>query len=260
MRRSPLLFLLFAAACRSPSVEAAPAPLPSSSPPRPSSSPSSTPPPSSSPGPSSTPPPPSRPYSVAALGDSLTDTNVNGGKYLKELSRLCPQSRFVSFGKGGDMVNQMRRRFVADVFGGAPAGTAGFTHLIVFGGVNDLYSDLTAGRTVEKISRDLSTIYQDARCRGLKVVAVTVAPWGGFTRYFNPSRAAATTALNTWILAQRGTRVDFAVDAHPLLSCGDPDFLCPDYAKPYKDGLHFGPQGHKKLAEALHKEAFADCL
>jgi lysophospholipase L1-like esterase len=158
------------------------------------------------------------------------------------------------------MVNQMRRRFASEVFGGAPTGSAGFTHLIVFGGVNDLYSDLTAGRTVEKITRDLSAIYLDARSRGVEVVAVTVAPWGGFTRYFNASRRESTSALNSWILAQRGTSVGFAVDAHPLLSCGDPDFLCPDYAKPYKDGLHFGAQGHKKLAEALHRQVFANCL
>jgi lysophospholipase L1-like esterase len=158
------------------------------------------------------------------------------------------------------MVNQMRRRVVSEVFGGAPTGSAGFTHLIVFGGVNDLYSDLTAGRTVEKITRDLSAIYLDARSRGVEVVAVTVTPWGGFTRYFNASRRESTSALNRWILAQRGTRVGFAVDAHPLLSCGDADFLCPDYAEPYKDGLHFGAQGHRKLAEALHREVFANCL
>ena len=48
------------------------------------------------------------------------------------------------------MVNQMRRRFDDDVFGpGKPA----YTHVIVFGGVNDLYSDLTAGRTPALIER-----------------------------------------------------------------------------------------------------------
>ena len=36
------------------------------------------------------------------------------------------------YGKGGDMVNQMRRRFAASGNG------AGYSHVIVFGGVNDL--------------------------------------------------------------------------------------------------------------------------
>jgi lysophospholipase L1-like esterase len=200
-----------------------------------------------------------RTYVVAALGDSLTDQKVAGGGYLKRLGELCPESRFVSFGKGGDMVNQMRRRFVHDVFEGAPDGNDGFTHLIVFGGVNDLYSDLTAGRTVPKISADLSAIYAEGHRRGVEVVAVTVTPWGGFKKYFNETRSAATGVLNRWIMAQRGTGADFVVDAFPLLSCGDRDFLCEAYARPFKDGLHFGKEGHARLGDALHREVFADC-
>ncbi|HEX7624322.1 MAG TPA: hypothetical protein VF400_12175, partial [Anaeromyxobacteraceae bacterium] len=73
-------------------------------------------------------------------------------------------------------------------------------------------------------------------------------------------RAATTAELNRWILAQpaAGT-VDFAVDAFPLLSCGSPDSLCDAYAKPFKDGLHFGPEGHRRIAEALFRDVFADC-
>jgi lysophospholipase L1-like esterase len=201
-----------------------------------------------------------RRYAVAALGDSITDPRSGGGGYLRRLGEHCPGSRFVSFGKGGDMVNQMRRRFVQEMFDGSPTDPAGFTHLLVFGGVNDLYSDLSAGRTVEKISTDLRSIYATGRSHGLAVVAVTVAPWGGYKKYFNAARSAATGALNRWILAQRGTAVDFVVDAFPLLSCGDRDFLCAEYEKPFTDGLHFGREGHRRLGDALYHEVFADCL
>jgi lysophospholipase L1-like esterase len=201
-----------------------------------------------------------RRYVVAALGDSITDPRSGGGGYLRRLGELCPGSRFVSFGKGGDMVNQMRRRFVQEMFDGSPTDPAGFTHLLVFGGVNDLYSDLSAGRTVEKISTDLRSIYATGKSHGLAVVAVTVAPWGGYKKYFNATRSAATGALNRWILAQRGTAVDSVVDAFPLLSCGNPEFLCADYEKPFTDGLHFGREGHRRLGDALHREVFADCL
>jgi lysophospholipase L1-like esterase len=201
--------------------------------------------------------PPKAPVVVAAMGDSLTDARSHGGKFLDLLRQRCPKSQFDNYGKGGQMVNQMRHRFDDDVFGpGKPA----YTHVIVFGGVNDLYSDLTAGRTPALIERDLAFMYQEARRHGAKVVAVTVAPWGGFTRYFNASRLAATLEVNRWILAQRdaGT-VDAVIDAYSLLSCGDPTVLCPAFTAPFKDGLHFGGEGHERLGEAMFAQVFSGC-
>ena len=202
-------------------------------------------------------PPPRKPVSVAAMGDSLTDARSNGGKFLTFLQQRCPKSRFDNYGKGGQMVNQMRRRFADDLFGpGKPA----YTHVIIFGGVNDLYSDLTAGRTPAKIEADLTLMYQEARRHGTKIVALTVAPWGGFHAYYNASRGAATLELNRWITAQRNAgAVDSVIDAYGLLSCGDSERLCPRYAVPFKDGLHFGEEGHKKLGEALFDKVFSSC-
>jgi lysophospholipase L1-like esterase len=197
------------------------------------------------------------PVVVAAMGDSLTDVKVGGGKYLDVLRRRCPRSRFDSYGKGGEMVNQMRARFANDIFG---AGKPPYTHVIVFGGVNDLYSDQTAGRTPAKIERDLTAMYQVAHQHGAKVVAITVAPWGGFKRYFNQSRLAATMETNRWIVAQRDAgAIEAAVDSYPLLSCGDPDVLCARWTAPFNDGLHFGAEGHEKLGEQLYTQVFANC-
>jgi lysophospholipase L1-like esterase len=203
------------------------------------------------------PPSAKAPVIVAAMGDSLTDPRSGGGKYLDVLRKACPMSHFDSYGIGGQMVNQMRHRFDDDVFGpGKPA----YTHVIVFGGVNDLYSDLTAGRTPALIERDLTAMYQSAHKHGAKVVALTVTPWGGFTRYFNASRLATTLDLNRWILAQREAgAVDGTVDAYGLLSCGDPTVLCPAYLGQFHDGLHFGAEGHQKLGEALLAQVFSSC-
>jgi lysophospholipase L1-like esterase len=202
-------------------------------------------------------PPAKVPVVVAAIGDSLTDARSNGGKYLDFLRERCPKSRFDNFGKGGQMVNQMRRRFGAEIFG---AGRPAYTHVIVFGGVNDLYSDLTAHRTPRLVERDLAAMYEEARRHGAKVIAITVAPWGGFTQYFNNSRSAATLEVNRWILAQRDAgAVDAVVDAYRILSCGTPWVLCAKYTPPFKDGLHFGPEGHRKLGEALFDQAFSGC-
>jgi lysophospholipase L1-like esterase len=197
------------------------------------------------------------PAVVAAIGDSLTDPRARGGKYLDVLRARCPRSRFDSYGVGGQMVNQMRRRFDDDLF---TPGKPAYTHVIVFGGVNDLYSDLTAGRTPALIEKDLAFMYDDAHQHGAKVVAMTVAPWGGFTRYFNAPRGRATLEVNRWILSQRASGgVDAVVDAHALLSCGDPATLCPRYTPPFHDGIHFGDEGHRVLGEALLAEAFSRC-
>jgi lysophospholipase L1-like esterase len=187
----------------------------------------------------------------------LTDFRVHGGRFVRYLEQRCPGSRFENFAKGGAMVNQMRRHLADNVLS-EPAGT--FTHVIVFGGVNDLYSDETAGRTNDKIERDLSAIYAASRAHGARVVAVTVAPWGGFSRYFTPHRAETTRSLDAWIQGERANgNVDVVVDAFSLLSCGDPDRLCPRYERAHSDGLHFGDGGHEALGEALYRAEFESC-
>lgn len=197
---------------------------------------------------------------VAAIGDSLTDAKSHGGGYLDHLRKKCPKSRFDNYGKGGQMVNQMRKRFATDVLGEGVPDKPAYTHVLVFGGVNDLYSDDTAGRTPEKIEGDLLRMYKAAKGKGMRVVALTIAPWGGFKKYFTPHRKKTTAEVNKWIGAQVAAKnVDHVVDAFALLSCGDADKLCPKYAEPFKDGLHFGAAGHEVLGKALYDKVFADC-
>lgn len=197
------------------------------------------------------------PCRVALIGDSLTDFRSGGGGYVRFLEQRCPESTFSNFAKGGTMVNQMRARQLPSV---ADPSVSRFTHLVVFGGVNDLYSDETAGRTPAKIQRDLTAMYAAGKRRGLRVVALTVAPWGGFSRYFNERRSAATRELNAWILDQPSTQaVDVAVDAFTLLSCGDPERICPRFEPPFRDGLHVGTLGQEALGQALYEAEFSTC-
>lgn len=66
------------------------------------------------------------PYVVHAMGDSLTDARSGGGKFLDILRQRCPQSRFDNYGKGGEMVSQMRRRFADDLFAPGKLTLVGF--------------------------------------------------------------------------------------------------------------------------------------
>jgi lysophospholipase L1-like esterase len=195
-----------------------------------------------------------RPRRVAALGDSLTDSRSGGGGYLEVLRERC-KLEVDNFGRGGDMVNQMRRRFEREILPRASEYGA----LIVFGGVNDLYSDQTAGRTVSKIQDDLRAIYEQAKASGLSVIAITVAPWGGFTRYWNERRGRATLELNAWISSQVGASLTQVVDAHTLLACEPPERLCVEYERKPKDGLHFNQEAQRRLGDALVAAAFSSC-
>lgn len=127
-----------------------------------------------------------------------------------------------------------------------------YSHFIVFGGVNDLYSDKTAKRTLSKIERDLTAIYALGHANHAAVVAVGVAPWGGFRKWFTEERGANMAQLNEWIRQQKAAGiVDVFVDSVTELTCGNARELCPELAKPFHDGLHFGPAGHRKLGVAI---------
>jgi lysophospholipase L1-like esterase len=192
---------------------------------------------------------------VIVVGDSLSDPHVGGGGYLTQALAACPKAPIENLAKGGFMVNQMRRKLEREV----RAGLGPATHMVVFGGVNDVYSDETAGRLPHKIISDLSAIYALGRGLGARVIAVTISPWGGFSRYYSPKRGRATDEVNSWIRKQvEAGNVAVAVDSTRALSCGDPERLCPDYEPPFHDGLHFGPNGHRALGRSL-APAFADC-
>jgi lysophospholipase L1-like esterase len=193
---------------------------------------------------------------VLVLGDSITDEAVGGGGFVKMLRKACPGASFDNRAKGGFMVNQIKKRLETEVL----PENGRYSHAIVFGGVNDLYSDETANRTLARIEGDLTRIYQELTQHQIDVVAITVTPWGGFSKWFTPRRGDNTKLLNTWILAQpaAGT-IASAVDAYPLLSCGDPERLCPELALPHKDGLHFGKAGQERLGQALLDGPFQSC-
>ena len=199
-----------------------------------------------------------RTYVVAAMGDSLTDPKSHGGKYLELLHSRCPKSRFDSFGKGGNMVNQMRKRFARDVFGEGTGETRpSYTHVIVLGGIGDILSNETAKRTAKQIEADLTSMYEMTRAHGAKVIALSLPPWGGAKAY-DGARHAMTLEVNRFVLEQpaKGT-VDFAIDLYPLLSCGDSKKLCDAYA--WNDHLHWAPKGHEVVGEALLSAVFSDC-
>jgi lysophospholipase L1-like esterase len=201
---------------------------------------------------------PSRRYIVAAIGDSLTDTRVGGGRYMKHLARLCPASRFDTYGIGGQQTVDMRARFDDDVFGaGRKDPKVQYTHLIILGGVNDLYGGTVGAARIARIEAQLGAMYAAARARNVAVIALTVPPWG---HAGGAHDLAVTATLNGWIVdrAKSGEIAD-AVDLSPLVACGKSQTLCVPYRKTYDDQVHWNDDGHAVVAAAIHRAAFADC-
>jgi hypothetical protein len=191
-------------------------------------------------------------YRVAAIGDSLTDTRVGGGRYLDALRRKCPESRFDAYGVGGQQTLHMRWRFTRDVL------SKRYTDVIVLGGVNDLSARAINYASTTQARKNLSYMYESAHKKGLRVIALTVPPWGRLK--FGDRRGDATLELNRWILEQEKSGVvDVAIDIQPMLACGDPLNLCMSYRRYPQDAIHWSQSGHDVVAAALAKEAFVDC-
>ncbi|MGE0322432.1 MAG: SGNH/GDSL hydrolase family protein [Polyangiaceae bacterium] len=204
-------------------------------------------------------------YVVAAVGDSLTDTRVGGGRYLNYLSQRCPESRFDAYGVGGQRTEHMRWRFLHDVFGvGAARKPPAYTHVIVLGGINDLSAGSLSDTRTGRIRDNLRYMYREAHERGLEVVAVEVPPWG-LLRGVRDARVQATLDLNSWIASRPGHgEAEYAVDLGPVLRCDErpgvaPGDLCPSYRRFPTDRIHWNAAGHKRVAEVLYQSVFSDC-
>lgn len=206
-------------------------------------------------------PPAKRRYVVAALGDSLTDTRVGGGRYMAMLAKRCPESRFDAYGVGGQQTRHLRWRLTQDLFGeglsGAAAKKPPYTHVVLLGGVNDLSGGVVDDARLAKTKEHLGWMYKTARERGVSVVALTVPPWGGVRGEHD---RAVTADINGWIKEQ-GTRgaVDHVVDVHPLLACGPNESLCEPLRRVPRDPIHWGEEGHALVADALFRGVFSDC-
>jgi hypothetical protein len=201
-----------------------------------------------------------RRYVVAAVGDSLTDPRAGGGRYMTELAQRCPESRFDTYGVGGQRTDHMRWRFAHDVLGHASRRPPPrYTHVIVLGGVNDVLSASIHHAPIGRTQRNLSYMYRLAQRHGIETIAVTIPPWGRLAGVAD-ARVKATDALNRWIVERAGQGdVKFAVDVSPALACGDSRELCPTKRRFHGDLVHWNRAGHRAVADLLHRQVFADC-
>lgn len=122
-----------------------------------------------------------------------------------------------------------------------------YTALMIMGGVNDLASN----RGAQYVKDNLDWIYSQAQSNGMKVIAISILPWG-CSSYSSPEKMAMTKEINAWI--KTNSKVDYFIDAYEEFNQGN-DCLRDIYGG-NNDTVHPNAAGHKKLAEMINNKAF----
>lgn len=186
---------------------------------------------------------------VVTLGDSISVDPPGSDLYNHYPSLLKSRynvSTSDSFAVGGSQTGSspspykgMRLQYTEDVVG------KGYDLLIIMGGVNDVASGVSSSVT----ETNLDWIYTQAKSAGLKVVAISILPWGCFSSS-SPAKMAITKDINAWI--KTNANVDYFIDAYEEFNRGD-DCLKEIYNL---DKIHVNGVGHEKLAEMIFSQVF----
>ncbi len=211
------------------------------------------------------------PGTVVALGDSITDgqgsTAGANRRWPDVLARrfqaqhALPRYGVINSGIAGNRV--VTDRYPGDGVSADVSGVSAQHRLerdvlarpsvrtvVLFEGVNDVRT----GTPAHEVVAGLRSLARRAHERGLRVVAATIAPCGGF-----PDCTAAVeerrTAVNAALRA-RGADVDAVLDFDAVLrDPRHPQRLLPAYDS--GDHLHPGDAGMRALGESVHLRALA---
>ncbi|MEU8625045.1 FG-GAP-like repeat-containing protein [Streptomyces sp. NPDC048669] len=195
---------------------------------------------------------------TVTLGDSQTDgahSTLDANRrwpdlYAQDVNREGQVTGVVNAGLSGnrlltDRADQSgpsaQTRLERDVF-----AQAGVRTLVLYEGVNDIALDNASAAAVEQGIRSIAA---RARARGIRVVAATIPPFGGYSGY-SDAKDTVRQQVNAYIRASSDVdgRTDFD------LATRDPDMpgqLRADYFTVGDDHLHFNDAGSQKLADTL---------
>jgi lysophospholipase L1-like esterase/peptidoglycan/xylan/chitin deacetylase (PgdA/CDA1 family) len=202
--------------------------------------------------------------SVAILGDSITDgrgSTTNGNDRWPDMLMRRIQANAGTRGMGvlnhGIGGNRLLRhglgpsalaRFDWDV-----VAQTGVRWLIVFEGVNDIGSRLSAEKTNQSwaTADDIIAAFKQmilrAHTHGIKVYGATTTPFGG-SFYDSPETEADRTKVNQWILSSGA--FDGVVDFDRIVrDPQQPGRLLPAFDS--GDHLHLSPVGYTVMADGI---------
>ena len=135
----------------------------------------------------------------------------------------------------------MQARFATDVL-----SKDNVKYVVIWGGVNSVRADVSAA----SIESELQAMYTAAHNKGIKVVAVNIAPFKNFNiaPIWTTTRQTVLDAVNAWI-AGSAADVDYKIDVYTLLQ-GASQALNATYDG--GDHLHLSTAGYNAVATAIY--------
>jgi lysophospholipase L1-like esterase len=196
---------------------------------------------------------------VVVLGDSITDgrgsttdANDRWPDFLAQrllANTLTTNIAVVNMGIGGNGVfgglgPSANVRFDRDVL-----NQSGVRWVIVFEGVNDLGSGITAARLIPAYEQYAAK----AHARNLRAYGATITPFGR-SGYYTHAHEAERQAVNSWF--RTNTVYDALIDFDTAVR--DPAALT-NLQSAYDSGdhLHLSPAGYRAMAEAIDLKTFS---
>ncbi|MDP3989585.1 MAG: GDSL-type esterase/lipase family protein [archaeon] len=211
---------------------------------------------------------------VSIMGDSLSVRATSKGGYATYLQDLCSDLEIDTYGIGGQNTRQMVNRFKKDIVDKTLGSYRMYDDVIIFAGINDIamidndyvktgkvWSEERVDEHTLGIIERLDSMYKEARDSGMRVIAVTITPWGGYkgkvTRYgqshWSENSQKAIDAINLW-LRSKPENVDVVIDAYDVLEDSNrPDALKKEFTG---DRLHLSSKGNKVLANGIYNAAY----
>ncbi len=180
---------------------------------------------------------------ILIVGDSITVGGIYTGGYVNLIKKLYPDITITTVAAIGISTDWMLTNAKPKIESG------NYDLLIIMGGTNDIYS----GRLLKNTKANLQAIYDAAKAKGTKVMAITPPPSGNYNLW-TLSKQAFHEALNKFILTNKS--VDYPVDFYTLLS----DSSGKGKAKTaymIADGLHPNFTAHKLLFNFIINKYFS---
>lgn len=180
---------------------------------------------------------------IVLFGDSLSTSN----NYLNKVKSSCPSFSVVAKAVPGRRTDAMASSFHSEV------GVENPSYVVVLGGANDFG---ISSVTPENILSELNQIYDHAKTMNIKVVAVSVTPFGSYAKspWNTKMQIDKVPVLNNLIKPKVGANVFAFVDAYSVFDDGSGK-LRSEYNG---DGLHLNSNGYNKLGERV-ASAIPEC-
>lgn len=182
---------------------------------------------------------------VACIGDSLS-SSFSYVRYLQN-KHTNGTLNFYCYGVSGQTTGEIKNRIVTntnEIWDETYIYPGYFDYAVVLAGINNV-------RQPKKVVKDLKDIYFLLDSYDVKVYAVTLLPWGGYSTY-DLYGHECTQYINNFI--RKSSNVEGVIDINLKLN----DYQTHSLPQEFDggDGLHLSPNGYRYMAEYIEKSLF----